>query len=165
MCQEEQLWKVLSYPCIFWNLMPQCRVKVRPMEIWGAQQYWNSEYYATHSCKVLQTIFTELIDTKPSKPSSLEEGYAEGLNPHQKRMQPPALQHTSPLPSLWDRTSCRGGPLMPAHHLSMTQGWGFLNTSQTCADLDGVHSNINHPYNPTKYQVFMLTNCWQHINT
>ena len=110
-----------------------------------------SQYLWYWSSQTIWNIIMQLIATRSSKPSSLEEGYAGGLNPHQKRMQPPALQQTSPLPSLWDRTSCRWGPLMPAHHLSTTQGedssrptqpwlsiiWGFSEDkiSQTCTDL------------------------------
>ena len=90
-----------------------------------------SQYLWYWSSQTIWNIIMQLIATRSSKPSSLEEGYAGGLNPHQKRIQPPALQQTSPLPSLWDRTSCRWGPLMPAHHLSTTQGRGFLQTYTT----------------------------------
>ena len=107
------------------------------LEIWGAQQHGFlskhslSQYLWYWSSQTIWNIIMQLIATRSSKPSSLEEGYAGGLNPHQKRMQPPALQQTSPLPLLWDRTSCRWGPLMPAHHLSTTQGRGFLQTYTT----------------------------------
>ena len=121
---------MLIAPAVWYILLITPETKKPPACTMYSLAHRLYEYYnATHSYKVLQTIFLDymqLIATKSSKPSSLEEGYPGGLDPHQKRMQPPALQHTSPLPSLWDRASCRRGPLMPAHHLSMTQGRGFL---------------------------------------
>jgi len=98
---------MLIAPAVWYILLITPETKKPPACTMYSLAHRLYEYYnATHSYKVLQTIFLDymqLIATKSSKPSSLEEGYPGGLDPHQKRMQPPALQNTSPLPSLWDR--------------------------------------------------------------
>ena len=95
---------MLIAPAVWYILLITPETKKPPACTMYSLAHRLYEYYnATHSYKVLQTIFLDymqLIATKSSKPSSLEEGYPGGLDPHQKRMQPPALQNTSPLPSL-----------------------------------------------------------------
>ena len=92
----------------------------------------------------------QLIATRSSKPSSLEEGYAGGLNPHQKRIQPPALQQTSPL--LRCEIGLHAGEVLWCRHIIFQRPrgedssrptqpwlsiiWGFSEDkiSQTCTD-------------------------------
>ena len=52
-CQEEQIWKIPSYPCIFWNLMPQCPVKVTNI-LWTC--VWSSCYSCYALILHLQTL-------------------------------------------------------------------------------------------------------------
>ena len=68
MCQEEQIWKVPSYPCIFSNLMPQCRVKVTNI-------LWTYVWSSCYSCYALILYLRTLVSGSSRK---LHAGEAVG---------------------------------------------------------------------------------------
>ena len=74
-CAKKNKWKVPSYPCIFWNLMPQCRVKVRPM--WPNPS-WNNlsqtsiscgPMYDHHAIPAMPLFFIQTLESGSSRSS------------------------------------------------------------------------------------------------